>query len=38
MRDVGDFDVRTRSKDYYDLIVHDGDEGDRFIFPHRGEW
>ncbi len=32
MRDVGDFDVRTRSKDYYDLIVHDGDEDDRFIY------
>lgn len=30
--DVGDFDVRTRSRHYYDLIVHDSDDGDRFIF------
>jgi len=30
--DVGKFDVRTRSKHYYELIVHEADPSDRFIY------
>jgi hypothetical protein len=30
--DVGDVDVRTRSKHTYDLIVHDRDDDGRFIY------
>jgi len=30
--DVGNIDVRTRSKHSYDLIVHDRDEDDRYIY------
>ena len=30
--DVGNIDVRTRSKHSYDLIVHDRDDDDRYIY------
>ena len=30
--DVGCFDVRTRSKHTYDLIVHERDDDDRYIY------
>jgi hypothetical protein len=30
--DVGDVDVRTRSRDYYELILHDADPDDRVFW------
>ena len=30
--DVGECDVRTRSKHSYDLIIHDRDDDDRYIY------